>query len=406
MRIEGLNVSHPWFRISDYGGGAPPFTLGTGEVRTITVEYAPQDSAYAACFIELTGNACDGNRFYADGGSSTALPPNINLRVVNPNGGEHLLAGDTVVITWEGVLPEEKIKLEYSTDAGSTWMFLTQATGLRYTWRIGKQPGGQCLLRATARSQPTFIEGMALIPPGSFLMGNTTGNAEGLSDEEPVHQVTLTRPFLMSRTEVTQAQYETVMGNNPSSFIGDDLPVEGTTWYDAVAFCNRLSKLESRDTCYTGSGESIVCDFTAKGYRLPTEAEWEYACRGGEETDFYTGNMTQPEYSPLDPALDRAGWYGGNSNGQYQPVGLKESNSFGLYDMHGNVMEWCWDRYAGYASGPSTDPRGPDVGGSRVHRGSGWWTGASPCRSARRGSGAPDWISVYKLSGFRIVRTY
>jgi formylglycine-generating enzyme required for sulfatase activity len=245
---------------------------------------------------------------------------------------------------------------------------------------------------------------MALIPAGTFRMGNITEHPEGLVAESPVHEVTITRPFLMARTEVTQAQYEAVMGSNPSHFKGPDLPVERVSWYEAVEFCNELSRQEGLDPCYSGSGSSILCDFTANGYRLPTEAEWEYACRAGTETDFYTGNMTHSGSSPLDPALDRAGWYDGNSGSRTHPVGEKEPNAFGLYDMHGNVSEWCWDWYGSYASSPAGDPRGPASGSSRVLRSGSWDYIARYCRSAYRNTTNP--VSRSYIFGFRLVRTY
>ena len=247
---------------------------------------------------------------------------------------------------------------------------------------------------------------MALIPAGTFRMGNITGYADGDSNEIPVHHVTLTRSFLMARTEVTQALYEAVMGSNPSYFKGPNLPVEQVTWYDAVEFCNALSHREGLALCYSGSDTNTVCDFTANGYRLPTEAEWEYACRAGTETDFHTGNMTHPDYSPLDPALDHAGWYQGNSGSSTYPVGKKDPNAFGLYDMHGNVVEWCWDwlerNY--YTTGPADDPHGATSGFRRVCRGGSWMSSASYCRSAFRNSAGPAFR--FPLSGFRIVRTY
>jgi len=248
---------------------------------------------------------------------------------------------------------------------------------------------------------------MALIPAGTFRMGNITDHPVGARDEKPVHEVTITRPFLMGRTEVTQAQYEAVMGSNPSWFKGSDMPVERVTWYEAVEFCNEISRQEGLDPCYSGSGSSIVCDFTANGYRLPTEAEWEYACRAGTETDFYTGNMTYYGNSPLDSALDRAGWYGGNSGSTTHPVGEKEANTFGLYDMHGNVWEWCWDWYAEdyYASSPAEDPRGPALGRYRSYRSGCSNNHARRCRSAyRRDYSEPEGWSAYR--GFRLVRTY
>jgi formylglycine-generating enzyme required for sulfatase activity len=249
----------------------------------------------------------------------------------------------------------------------------------------------------------------ALIPAGTFRMGNITDHSDGLPDAKPVHEVMITRPFLMSRTEVTQEHYEVVMGNNPSYFSGADMPVEQVSWYEAVAFCNALSLQEGLDPCYSGNGDSTTCDFTANGYRLPTEAEREYACRGGMETDFYTGGMTNSRCTVLDPALDMAGWYCGNSNFSTHPVGLKEPNSFGLYDMHGNVYEWCWDWYSSnyYGSSPGVDPRGPGGGGLLVHRvarGGAFAGWPYSCRSSYRYNSSPE--IKYSSIGFRVVRAY
>ena len=170
-------------------------------------------------------------------------------------------------------------------------------------------------------------------------------------------------------------------------------------------FCNELSRREGLSHCYSGNGLNIVCNFAAKGYRLPTEAEWEYACRAGTETDFQTGNMTHSGSTPLDPALDRAGWYDGNSGSSPVPVGEKKANAFGLYDMHGNVNEWCWDWSGGhYPSRPVNDPRGPTSGTFRIQRGGSWYDIARDCRSASRDSSDPS--ARHNYGGFRVVRTY
>jgi formylglycine-generating enzyme required for sulfatase activity len=249
---------------------------------------------------------------------------------------------------------------------------------------------------------PIGTSTMAYIPAGTFRMGDI--DEIGFSNERPVHDVTITRHFLMGRTEITQAQWKTVMDGNPSFFTGDSLPVEMVSWYDAVEYCNRLSKTEGLDTCYRGGGTSITCDFTTHGYRLPTEAEWEYACRGGMETDFYTGNMTNSGCTPLEPALDRAGWYYRNENTKPRNVGMEEPNAFGLFDMHGNVWEWCWDWYSDnyYTANPSTDPHGPASGSSRVFRGGSWGHNGPYCRSALRGNSIPGLRDDFV--GFRVVR--
>jgi formylglycine-generating enzyme len=247
---------------------------------------------------------------------------------------------------------------------------------------------------------------MVLIPAGTFRMGNITGYPEGSFREKPVHDVTITRAFLMGVTEVTQAQYEAVTWSNPSYFKGPDLPVAGVYWHEAVRFCNELSRRHGFDTCYTRVDYEYVCDFNANGYRLPTEAEWEYACRAGTETDFYTGNLTQPDHFSLDSALDRAAWYAANSGYKSHPVALKEPNAFGLYDMHGNVTEWCWDYYgrAYYTADPVVDPRGPAASRERVFRGGSWAGKPYTLRSSYRFSPTP--ADRNPNMGFRVVRTY
>ena len=236
---------------------------------------------------------------------------------------------------------------------------------------------------------------MVKIPAGSFTMGSNSG----YSGERPPHTVTISRPFLMSKTEVTQGQWRVVMGNNPSYFpqCGDDCPVEQVNWWEALAFCNTLSKKDGLEACYELSecrnepGEDMECkDVTFKGsrcdgYRLPTEAEWEYAARAGTETRFYTGDK--------DSDLDRAGWYGNNSGGQTHPVGEKEPNKFGLHDMHGNVWEWVEDDWHGSYEGAPVDGGRAWIDGPRderrVFRGGSWYNVARDCRSAIRSYWTP-----------------
>ena len=245
---------------------------------------------------------------------------------------------------------------------------------------------------------------MVLIPAGTFQMGNTGACLEWTSDEALVHTVTISREFYMSKYEVTQKQYQAVMDTNPSKFKGENLPVERVSWYNAVSFCNALSQQEGKTLCYTIQNDTnITCNWDANGYRLPTEAEWEYAAKAGSVSDFYNGSLSNLYWQPLDMNLDNIGWYGGNSGGKSQAVGQKQPNKFGLYDMSGNVHEWCWDWWSGrYSSTAVSDPTGPSSGSDRVHRGGSWEDYSYYCQSAYRDRFAPNYRNSY--SGFRIVR--
>ncbi|MHC6201746.1 formylglycine-generating enzyme family protein [Breznakiellaceae bacterium SP9] len=239
------------------------------------------------------------------------------------------------------------------------------------------------------------------IQGGAFTMGSPANEAERWDWEGPQHKVTLSS-FSMSKTEVTQKDYQALMGKNPSSFTGDTLPVESVSWYDAVEYCNARSRKEGLTPAYTISGTNVSWNQNANGYRLPTEAEWEYACRAGTTTPFSTGSnisTAQANYNGNYP-------YNGNSKGTYREattaVGSFAPNSWGLYDMHGNVWEWCWDWYDAYSSGDQTDPLGAASGSSRVWRGGGWGYYAADLRSANRVGDVPTRCSGYL--GFRLVR--
>ena len=241
---------------------------------------------------------------------------------------------------------------------------------------------------------------LVLIPAGPFSLGNT-GSYEGEYDEKPPVTIIISKPFYISKYEITQQQYKAVMGNNPSEFKGDDLPVEQVSWYDALDFCNALSKSEGLTQCYTINGTKVTCDFDANGYRLPTEAEWEYSAKAGTTTDFYSGKLTYSGNSPIDPNLDKIAWYSANSSNATHPVGQKAPNAFGLYDMSGNVWEWCWDRYAEYPSKETKDYQGPEIGTYRVYRGGGWRNLAWYCRSTNRDRNYLD--DKNNSLGFRVV---
>jgi formylglycine-generating enzyme required for sulfatase activity len=226
-----------------------------------------------------------------------------------------------------------------------------------------------------------------LIPAGTFIMGSPLNEPQRGSDEGQ-HKVTLTRPFYMQTTEVTQRQWREVMGENPAHFstCGENCPVENVSWHDTQRFIARLNAIPGTST-----------------YRLPTEAEWEYAARSGSQTALSNGSITATGCAH-DSTLDRIGWYCGNSGQKLHPVAKKEPNAWGLYDMHGNVWEWCRDWHSSdYPSSTVSDPGGPSIGTYRVSRGGSWYCGTKSCRSANRYRVKPGYRNF--LIGFRLRST-
>jgi len=244
-----------------------------------------------------------------------------------------------------------------------------------------------------------------LIPSGSFAMGSAI-----TENESPVRTVKITNSLLVSRMEVTQAQWKTIMGHSPSWSQNDSLPVENVSWYQAVDYCNRLSVRVGLTPCYSVKGDSVQCFFSANGFRLPTEAEWEYFARAGITTDYYGGTVEQIYASCLDSDtidtdLDVTAWYCLNSNNNVHKGGLKQPNAYGLLDVTGNVSEWCWDYYniASYKLPETTNPTGVTTGATRVIRGGSFDDAAYNQRLPRRLQDTPE-HSTYSV-GFRVVRT-
>jgi formylglycine-generating enzyme required for sulfatase activity len=250
-------------------------------------------------------------------------------------------------------------------------------------------PGQNASLSPNAPGAPT---NMVRISGGRFQMGD---NQE--VDAKP-HLIVVSA-FLMDQTLVTQDRYDKTMGENPSRWKEGRNPVEQVRWSDAVRFCNKRSELEGLRPCY--DLKTWQCDFDADGYRLPTEAEWEYACRAGTSTAYFFGN---------DPSkLSGYGWFDKNSGGHPRPVGEKQPNAWGLFDMCGNLWEWCNDFYGVdyYNASPLTNPKGPDTGRTKVVRGGAWRFSAERCRSGYRYNENPGYADVcfgYDVYGFRCVR--
>ena len=279
------------------------------------------------------------------------------------------------------------------------------------TTQIPNSPGGE----------KPLVE-MVQVASGTFTMGSPTSEVDRY-DNETQHQVKLTQNFYIGKYEVTQEQYETVMGTNPSNFKTDAAsgetqsrrPVEMVSWYDALVFCNKLSIREGLSPAYSINGKTNPTEWgtvptssdtiwnavtivsSSTGYRLPTEAQWEYAARGGQ-----SANNSYKIYSGSNTVGDVA-WYDGNSGIKTHEVGTKAANELGLHDMSGNVREWCWDWRGGdYSSGVQTDPSGASSGSGRALRGGYWGDTARYARSAYRGIYIP--YDRYFALGFRLLR--
>jgi formylglycine-generating enzyme required for sulfatase activity len=265
-------------------------------------------------------------------------------------------------------------------------------------------------------AQEVIKDDMVLINGGTFSMGSPK-NDTVMTSLEIRHQVTISS-FYMSKYQVTQMKYERTMGINPSKFMGSNLPVEQVSWYDAIEYCNSLSQIEGLFPVYTidkslhdpnnmNDNDTlkwvVTWDRNANGYRLPTEAEWEYACRAGTNTPFNTGNnitTDQANYNGNYPyEKNRKGIFRGRTT----DVGSFRPNRWGLFDMHGNVWEWCWDWEGTYSNLSQIDPSGAVSSRGRIYRGGSWGNRADYIRSANRGASNPTTIS--ETVGFRVVRS-
>ena len=255
---------------------------------------------------------------------------------------------------------------------------------------------------ATPVPPVTVNDQFVLINGGTFQMGSPASEPERSSDETQ-HSVTVSS-FYMAKTEISQREYQAVMGTNPSETKGDNLPVTNITWYDAIQYCNKLSEAEGLTPCYTVSGTTVTWDKSANGYRLPTEAEWEYAARANTTTPFsfgdYVHNSDANCYNAYGYNNDASGnWVNGSDAYLRRTVAVDQyaANAYGLYNMHGNAAEWVWDWYDAYNTQASTNPTGPESGNAKIVRGGGWNDHPKHIRSAYRGAHPAD-VSLYSIS--------
>lgn len=277
---------------------------------------------------------------------------------------------DLVVVQPAGLFRKEKLSRVMRTRTVTKYRKVRKTRVVTKTRSVMREVEEQCsvLVNGLGESLPQFVR----IPAGTFLMGSPEGEEGRHADEKP-HTVTLTKPFELMTTPVTQAMWEFVMGGNPSHFKGPDLPVERVSWNDVQEFIGKFNGM-----------------LGVTSFRLPTEAEWEYACRAG---------TTSARYGSLEDVA----WYTGNSGSGTHPVGQKQPNAWGLYDMLGNVWEWCQDWYGSYPDGDTIDPKGPSSGSYRVYRGGSWSLVAWNVRAAYRPYFGPGFRGINL--GFRLARS-
>jgi formylglycine-generating enzyme required for sulfatase activity len=437
VTITGLSVSN-----KVYDGTTTATVTGTavisGKISTDTVTVSAGTAAFANSSVgngktvtfsgwTLTG-ADAGN--YTLSAQPVNVTANITAKPVTITGlsvSNKVYDGTTTATVTGTAVISGKIGTDTVTVSAGTAAFANASVGHGKTvtfsgWSLTGADAGNYSLSAQPASVTAYISyiDVAQIPAGTFTMGSPAGEPNRYSDEGPQHSVTLSG-FYMGKYQVTQEQYQIVMGSNPSNFksavAGESgtpgkLPVETVSWYDALVFCNKLSMMEGLSPAYSISGSTdpaawgtvptssnttwnaVVIVSGSNGYRLPTEAQWEYACRAGTTTAYNTGAAIS----------DYTGCYTSNSGSKTHQVGLKSANYWGLYDMHGNVWEWCWDWYGEnyYSSSPANNPMGASSGASRVRRGGSWDSSAENLRSAYRVNSYPH-IRGGSI-GFRLVR--
>ena len=377
--------------IADVGDVTQTVKVVTGEVKKATGgQQTPY--VYMGLSVDFALNPPKGG---AQGIAPSVAPAKKPTLTV-----EKAYASMTVAVQTKGTLylngesmgelaPGSTARLD-DVETGQVSLEMRYANGETESKHIEVSKNAVMAVSFTYVERPKMPENMIYIEGGIYRMGDTVGGGE--TDEKPVHSVRVTS-FYMDKCEVTQREWRDLVGSGPSNFEGDELPVEQVSWYDAVQYCNRLSLKSGLEPCYTINGTNVSCDFSKNGFRLPTEAEWEFAAKGGTRSvgyDYAGGND-----------LAAVAWYGGNSRSWTHPVGQKQANELGIFDMTGNVGEWCWDWYGPYSASPQTDPHGPLSGDTRLLRGGSWSPNARYERLPFRNASAPD--NRDRTNGFRVV---
>ena len=325
--------------------------------------------------------------------------------------------GDLSDLTWDDAHVIDDPPLPNAPDdPQDLWVLelpsnLTLAFAVRYTLGSGVSDLSNVAV-VNMPSAPAAPDSCIYVPAGSFTMGSPTDEI-GRTDDEAQHLVTISQGFFLTRYEITQADYEAITGDNPSIFLQESKPVNNVDFVDAVTYCNLRSVADGLTAVYTIDGDDVTWDREADGWRLPTEAEWEYACRAGSD-DALAGGSLAVLACDLDYILDQFGVYCGNDTNDdddindddpapgTRVVGGYRYNAWGLYDMHGNVQEWCWDWYQSDLSAMLIDPAGPESGAVKVRRGGAWNSQAQFCRSAKRVYHNPTLTN--NTVGFRVAR--
>ncbi|MBX3043546.1 MAG: formylglycine-generating enzyme family protein [Candidatus Kapabacteria bacterium] len=322
--------------------------------------------------------------------------PSGDTEILSLN-SDSLAYGDTLIIKGKffgSSMPGKRLIFDSLVSVNSNECLLWHNSEIHLVIPNGTRSGMAYLYFDTLAIDSTYI-GISKVPffdvvevkAGKFTRGSNVSSL----NEMPAREIAISSDFYISKYEVNQRVYQAVTGSNPSNVKDIRLPVDSISWLAAVEFCNKLSAMHNLESVYTVTGIDVTMDTAKTGWRLPTEAEWEYACRAGTQGDFAGSGI-----------LNEMAWYSENSGMKMHPGGRKKANDFGIYDMHGNVWEWCWDFYGGqyYSTSPDVNPLGPATGNSRVMRGGSWSDGMNFARSSNRS--LP--LQIGSNTGIRIIR--